>query len=216
MDLFNVLTDEDKCKSIVKYFMLNFLKQPFNYRQTIAHNKYQLVLEYSCTSRGPNYVVEILKMTSGMFTPGQFSPATQQRMGFRYFQDRDGVLSLGHAEWPEVLDVLEDFLVKQCCVVGPLQEIIAEKTKDATEASQEIIIGDATLYGTVEYNSKEGYSLYLAGGDPSRPSEKIIMKSMDASKDGVQSGLVRGNLKELAGKIFDIHKDICKQPKRVE
>lgn len=216
MDLFKVLSDEQKSKAIIKYFMLNFMKNERNYHQTIAHNKHQLVMEYSCTSRGPNYVAEILKLTSGMFTPGQISPATQQCMGFRYFQDSDGVLSLGHTEWSEVLDILEDFLIKQCCIIGPLEEIVAEKTKDVTEETQEVIVGDATLYGTVEYNSKDGYNLFLAGGDPHNPKEKIIMKSMDAGKDGVQSGLVRGKLKELAGKIFDIHKDVCKQPKSTE
>lgn len=215
MDLVPMNDDEVKCKTIVKYFMLNFMKADFNYRQTVAHNRHQLVMEYSCTSRGPNYVMEILKLTSGMFKPGDFSVATQQLMGFRYFKDTDGIMFLGHGDWPDVLAVLEDFLVKQC-VIGYLQEVLAVKTADATEATQEVIIGDATLYGTVEYNSKEGYNLFLAGGNPSRPTEKIIMKSVTDSKQGVQDGLIRGNLKELLGKIVDIHKDICKQPKRVE
>lgn len=201
----------EKAKDLVKFFILNFMQSEKSFKQTLSYNRKRLIIECQHGSRGVQYYLELQAVESAMFIPGQFKEAIRSLMSFRFYKPEEGVLFIGHGEWSETLKALEDFVLRQASVIGPVLEVIDKVTQNATEELQIANVSGMDFVGDVEYTKPHGYTLLLMY-KPDIASTKselyVNLRTPDKFRDQLPPAVTKGELKELSERIYLWSNDI--------
>ena len=74
----------------------------------------------------PEWVGNLVELTSGVFNPGEIKPATKDMMAFKRMPGAQTVTFLGHGYFPDVVSVLQGMVDFHKQVVEPAKVIISK------------------------------------------------------------------------------------------